>query len=73
MTFKQVLRRNQYIFMSFILFCLLLVIPFIKIEIGVIFGIIILMIVAAILLNGRDRDFDINAFTNLFDKILGRK
>ena len=63
-------RRTQYTFMIAILTGLLIAIPFITIEAAAVFGIVVFMIVGGVLLNARDRDFDLNAFTNMINTIL---
>jgi hypothetical protein len=66
-------RRTQYTFMLLILIGLLIAIPFVTIESAAVFGIVVFMIVGGVLLNARDRDFDLNAFTNMINTILRRK
>ncbi len=65
-------RRFQYLCLSGILIVLLASIPIVSIEIAAIFGIVIFMIVGGILLNARDRDFDIKSFTDMINTILRR-
>ena len=59
--------------MLLILIGLLIAIPFVTIESAAVFGIVVFMIVGGVLLNARDRDFDLNAFTNMINTILRRK
>lgn len=65
-------RRSQYGWLSFIGPALLVAIPFVTIEVAAIFGIIAIMIIGAIILNARDRDFDINSLTDMINTIIRR-
>lgn len=66
-------RRIQYV-------CLLALVPFIlfgllyvPLAVASIFGIILILIVSGVLVNGRDREMDLNGFIKMIHSIVGRK
>ena len=63
-------RRKQYQLLSAILIPLLAALPFINIGPATIYGAIALMIVAGVLLNGRDRTMDLESMTQILQTIL---
>jgi hypothetical protein len=66
-------RRTQYLILMIFLAPLLGAIPFVSIGAGFLFGTIAMLIVAGVLLNGRERELDVGAFVKMITAITKRK
>jgi len=66
-------RRHQYMALLALGSVLLLVMPFVPIAIGAIFGTVVTLIICGILVNARERELDLQGFIKLINIVIGRE
>jgi hypothetical protein len=66
-------RRTQYVIMLVVLVGLLAAMPFVSLAVAATFGILCILIVSGVLLNGREREFDLAGFVQLLGTIVRRE
>lgn len=68
----QYFRRLQYVVLLCLLPLMIVALAFVPLPVAAFLGIICVLIVSGVLVNGRDREMDLNGFVRMVHSIVGR-